>query len=369
METQNRTDTPAVKESGALRWALQAISARARARHPLLAHQDAIGFTIVVFSVAAILASGSAYYAQRIPAWLAVLLPAFFMSILHEVEHDLIHRLYFKESPRLYNLMMLVVWLFRPSTVSPWVRRDWHLHHHRVSGTPTDLEERGITNGESWGLRRLLMTLDGVLAIVLRPRTTREMLLGYAAAQKPADKRAYKRILWRNRLSYVPLGVLYFALWHTFLAVHACELLALWLGLQISLPAWLLASMSTIDFLAVVLLLPNVLRTFCLHFVSSNIHYYGDIEPRNVVQQTQVWTSLWTLPLQLFCFNFGGTHAIHHFVVQEPFYLRQLIARAAYPHMRAHGVRFNDFSAMSRGNRWRRSDAGAQERVTSVAPT
>ena len=40
---------------------------------------------------------------------------------------------------------------FRPMTINPWFRRDLHFHHHRVSGTKTDLEERGLTNGEQWG--------------------------------------------------------------------------------------------------------------------------------------------------------------------------------------------------------------------------
>ena len=60
---------------------------------------------------------------------------------------------------------------------------------------------------------------------------------------------------------------------------------------------------------------PNVLRVFCLHFVSSNMHYYGDVEPGNVIQQTQVLNPWWLWPLQAFCFNFGSSHAIHHFVV------------------------------------------------------
>jgi hypothetical protein len=278
-------------------------------------------------------------------------LAAFFMSLLHELEHDLIHRLYLKDQPPLYNALMIGVWLFRPSTINPFVRRDWHLHHHRVSGTSTDLEERAITNGEPWGLRRLLMTLDNVLAFTLRPRTMREMLLGYAAAQKPTTRKERMRILWRNRLSLFPLANLHFGLWHLFLFVHGLELVAPGTAARL-LPTFVQHSMPVVDFLCVVLLMPNVLRSFCLHFVSSNIHYYGDIEPRNVVQQTQVWTSPWVFPLQLFCFNFGSTHAIHHFVVQEPFYLRQMIAGEAHAVMRAHGVRFNDFGSLLRANRF-----------------
>ncbi len=57
-------------------------------------------------------------------------------------------------------------------------------------------------------------------------------------------------------------------------------------------------------------------------------------------------------PLQLFCFNFGSTHAIHHFVVGQPFYLRQMIAPQAHDVMREIGVRFNDLGTFKRANRW-----------------
>lgn len=97
---------------------------------------------------------------------------------------------------------------------------------------------------------------------------------------------------------------------------------------------------------------PNLLRSFCLHFVSSNMHYFGDVEDGNVIQQTQVLNPWWLLPVQLFCFSFGSTHAIHHFVVKEPFYLRQWTARQAHAVMREMGVRFNDFGTFRRANRW-----------------
>ena len=106
---------------------------------------------------------------------------------------------------------------------------------------------------------------------------------------------------------------------------------------------------------------PNVLRSFCLHFVSSNMHYYGDVEDDNVIQQTQVLNPWWLAPFQLFCFNFGSTHAIHHFVVKEPFYIRQWTAPQAHAVMRAMGVRFNDFGSFTRANRWARADQSAPD--------
>ena len=113
-----------------------------------------------------------------------------------------------------------------------------------------------------------------------------------------------------------------------------------------------LVVMDGVTFAVVVLVGPNVLRTFCLHFVSSNMHYYGDVELGNVIQQTQVLNRWWLWPLQAFCFNFGSTHGIHHFVVKEPFYIRQLTAPVAHQVMREMGVRFNDFGTFARANRW-----------------
>ena len=109
--------------------------------------------------------------------------------------------------------------------------------------------------------------------------------------------------------------------------------------------------MEVVDFLTVVLVGPNVLRSFCLHFVSSNMHYFGDVEDGNFMQQTQVLNPWWLLPFQLFCFNFGSTHAIHHFVVRDPFYIRQWLASDAHRVMRDAGVRFNDLGTFRRANR------------------
>ncbi len=60
----------------------------------------------------------------------------------------------------------------------------------------------------------------------------------------------------------------------------------------------------------------------------------------------------WQFSFLLFCFNFGGTHAIHHFVVKEPFYIRQWTAAQAHRAMREMGVRFNDMGTFRRANRF-----------------
>jgi hypothetical protein len=343
-----------LKRSRVIRAELQRISEEARQRYAIFAYQDTIGFTIWVSCLIGIAGCVLAYANQVMPAWSVIFSVALLTSILHELEHDLIHRLYFRDRPFLYNTVMLTLWLVRPNGVNPWVRREWHLHHHRVSGTAGDIEERGLLNGERWGIRRFLMSMDGLLAVVLRPFTIHGMLSSYANDQKP-DVAAQRRAHLVSFFAYFPFGPMVAAIWWTFLYVHTRQWLSQLLGGAWTPSPTVFALMPTIDFLSVALFAPNILRTICLYFVSSNIHYHGDIEPKNVVQQTQVWTAPWLFPVQLFCFNFGGTHAIHHFAVQHPFYLRQWVAKDAHRVMRENGVRFNDFGSMLRANRWYRS--------------
>lgn len=324
-----------------------------RQRHPwIIQHQDQIGFGIFATSAIAIVLNALAYAYELVPAWATIIIAAFWMSLLHELEHDLIHYMYFRKNKRMHNIMMAGVWLFRPSTISPWVRRNLHLHHHKFSGTESDLEERGITNGVTWGWRRLLMTGDHMLSIFLRPLDSYRMVAAYIRAQGPLTRAEQRKIMLENATAYFPLGVIHYTLWHGFIIWHAVKFGASIFGFPLELNGTQLALESMVDFVAVVVLMPNVLRVFCLHFVSSNMHYFGDVVPGNVIQQTQVWNTWWLFPLHLFCFNFGATHAIHHFVVRDTFYVRQITASKMYPILKKYGVRFNDFSTFRRNNRW-----------------
>jgi fatty acid desaturase len=352
---------PAHAAARIIRDEIQGLGHRMRQRHPWLAHQDAIGLTVFVAGAAAITAIAVAYACGVIPAVAAIPASAFFMSLLHELEHDLIHRLYFKRSPRIQDLLMAGVWLFRPSTINPWVRRSLHLHHHKASGSESDLEERAITNGEPWGLRRVLMLADGRLAILLRPFAMRKMVGSFVDAQSPSTPEERRAMARSHLLAYLPLGTIHYTLLHGWAFFHLVSFVAAATGHPIAVSAATAKAVEIVDFLVVVWLAPNVLRAFCLHFVSSNVHYHGDVEPQNVVQQAQVWTAWWLAPFQLFCWNFGGTHAIHHFVVRDPFYLRQMIAKDAQAVMRRHGVRFDDLGTFRRGNRW-------SERAPTAAP-
>jgi len=343
----------AAQRSAHIREVVLAKGVELRQRYPILNHQDALGAGILAFALAGMIGSAALYMTGHMAWWACLLLNAFFASLTHELEHDLIHSMYFRKQRVPHNLMMGLVWLARPSTINPWIRRHLHLNHHKVSGTETDMEERAITNGEPWGFARLLMVGDNMMSSFIR------MLRAKTWAHKFS-------IVQRTLKVYAPLALVHWGAWYVFLGFHAINGIAFLMGAPIEWSATTLSVMQVIDIAAVVIIGPNVLRTFCLHFISSNMHYYGDIEPGNVMQQCQVLNAGWLWPLQAFCFNFGSSHGIHHFVVKEPFYIRQMTVPVAHKVMREMGVRFNDFGTFGRANWFERKDA-AQPREVRAA--
>ncbi len=327
-----------------------------RARHAWLRHQDAIGVAVMVTALAGMATSAWLYLQGHIAWWLCIPLTAFFASFTHELEHDLIHHLYFRQRPWVNHLMMAVGWLARPNTVNPFIRRGVHLHHHKHSGQPSDIEERGITNGVPWRPLRVLMLLDNVVSVVLRHREVHDASRRYIALQQPTTRLQAWALKYQALLALAPVGWLYYPVLHAWVIWHVLQLvapvLAPLMGLHWAPDPATLAFMQALDVYAVVYLLPNTLRGFCLFFLSSNLHYWGDVEARNVMQQCQVLKAWWLMPVQLFCCNFGSTHAIHHFAVKEPFYVRQWTAGTAHRVMRDMGVRFNDLGTFSRANRF-----------------
>ncbi|MEO3728362.1 fatty acid desaturase [Pseudomonas syringae] len=343
----------AAQRSAHIREVVLAKGVELRERYPILKHQDALGAGILAFALVGMIGSAALYITGHMAWWACLLLNAFFASLTHELEHDLIHSMYFRKQRVPHNLMMGLVWLARPSTINPWIRRHLHLNHHKVSGTETDMEERAITNGEPWGFARLLMVGDNVMSAFIR------MLRAKTWSHKFS-------IIKRTLKVYAPLALVHWGAWYAFLGFHAANGIADLMGSPIEWSATTLSVMQVIDIAAVVIIGPNVLRTFCLHFISSNMHYYGDVEPGNVLQQCQVLNPWWLWPLQAFCFNFGSSHGIHHFVVKEPFYIRQLTVPVAHKVMREMGVRFNDFGTFGRANRFVRKEEVLQKEVQTA---
>jgi len=300
--------------------------------HPWLKHQNMIGMTILVFSVLGVVATAWLYFIGLINAWVCIPVVAIFTSLMHELEHDLIHKLYFKHNSLVHNLMLLIVWVFRPGTINPWVRRKLHFLHHKKSGTPADIEERGIGNGRNVGFMRLFIMMDTFVGNIVNALIN---------GPKGARISHILKIIAVN----APFAILCAITWYGFLIFHVMNSIGEW-----AWSAQTLNVMHYVDNLVVVLIAPFYLRSFCLNFISSNMHYYGDV--KTLSQQTQVLNVWFLWPFQLFCFNFGSTHGIHHFVVGEPFYLRQLTASAAHRVMRSQGIRFNDLGSFWRANRY-----------------
>lgn len=312
---------------------------RLRRRFPLLNAQNALGTLIFFTSAAGFVASSVLYLQGAIPACACILANALFASLLHELEHDLIHNLYFNRRPLIQNAMMFAVWAFRGNIINPWYRRRIHLLHHKESGQHTDLEEQLIGNGMKYGLMRLLTTFDGFSSTLLR-----KDLHGIPEFRT-------------NRLAVAsfPFVFLFALLTYAWLIVGALNGTATIAGAEFPWPAWIAAAIPALNAIAVIYLLPNILRQASINLVSSSMHYFGDVD--GIVDQTQVLNAWYFWPVQLFCFNFGSTHGIHHFVVSQPFYLRQMVAAPAHAAMRKYGVRFNDLGTFSRANRLSESPA------------
>jgi len=185
---------------------------RWRARYPFLSNKNAMGFGVFAFSIGGILWTASAYLNGDIHAFSCIVIVAILSSLLHELEHDLIHWQYFKRRKVIHHIMMLGVWLFRPGTINPWIRRRLHLLHHKTSGTEHDLEERGIGNGQSFSWLRWWIMCDpfaGNLAKIFAHN----------------ERRKAYRVL-RLLVAYFPFGVLSALCWYTFIAFHAADFTA-----------------------------------------------------------------------------------------------------------------------------------------------
>lgn len=302
-----------------------------RQKYSFLSYQNTIGMAILLVSLFAMVGLGVLYYLAIIPAWVCIILAAVAASISHELEHDLIHKQYFSNNAFVHNFMMATVWLMRPNTINPWYRRKIHLHHHQVSGTQQDLEERLVGNGIKNPLLRFIVIVDGLLGLIINTKRFKREIKNFS----------FGEVFHAG----FPVTTAYFIVLYVTIAFHVINLLA---PLAANSPEWALSILQVFEFLMVVLVLPNIVRSSSLNFVTSCMHYYGGVN--NVHEQTHVLTSRWFTPFHLFCFNFGRTHTIHHFVPNQPFYIRQIISAKINKMMKDHGVRFNDFESIKNAN-------------------
>lgn len=323
-----------------------------RSKYPILQQQNLLGMLIFMLSITMLVTSSILWYKEIMPTWLLIIFNAFWLGVLHEMEHDLIHWMYFKSNKVIHNFLLFAIWIIRPLTINPWVRRTLHFHHHKYSGAKHDVEERAVTNGEKWSLKRFFATPDIFMGGLMRlqkmfndlNKSAEEGLIKEQVATK------LKRLMVNGML---PITVIAHIILYVFTIQLGLDVVNHQFYTTYHLPSWIEQIMTAIYPIVAIILLPNLLRQFSLHFITSNLHYYGDIDSNNVLQQTQVLNVWWTYPMQLFCFFFGWTHAIHHFVVNETFYIRHFTRKKAHKIMKEYGVRFNDLGTFKRANRYK----------------
>ena len=315
--------------------AIGRLSTQLRTSNPFLRNQTLIGLSLAFVCISIIVYTAYLFYIEFIPGYAVIIIIAFFSAILHELEHDTFHNLYFKQSRWCQNIFLAVLWCFKPNTINPWIRKKIHLHHHRHSGTSQDIEERLIGNGKSYSLLRLLIILDPVFSLTQFKRikkdstdfSTREMAL-----------------------SLFPMVVIHNLIWISWLSFHLLPYAHSLIPLCPSEIVLIHSHMAIINFLMVVYIAPAIIRQSCLVFISSTIHYYKGVS--QLTEQVQVLDKWYFFPFQCFCCFFGQTHAIHHSYAAETFYNRHYLRKACYPILKKHGILFNDLGTFYRKNHY-----------------
>jgi len=247
------------------------------------------------------------------------------ISILHEIEHDLIHNLYFKHEPWIQDICFFLTWIAK-FNVNPWWRRKIHLHHHNNSGQINDIEERLIGLGLPPGQIRIAITMN----------TSASLFISYLISNDTDVLDLYEMILLSSPtfIINVVLNILF--------VVHMLSIIVI----PKPYVLWIYGYHA-------LCVLPNFIRQSCLVLMSNTSHYYGDIIESSVYYQNQILDHWSLYGFQLFCCNFGATHIIHHYVPYQTFYTRTLCyTNELKKLMIDNGIRNNDFDVISRANRY-----------------
>jgi fatty acid desaturase len=307
-----------------------------RQKYSFLYHQDLIGALIFTSSSLLMFLLSYAYLSSYISAISAIVLIAFSISILHELEHDIIHNLYFKKHKWIQNFIFLFIWIAKLH-ISPWYRRQLHLKHHLLSGQMNDAEERLIGLGLPLNYKRMAITVHPFGGVLVSDDISKD-----AKYFKPLTLQLYN----------APMGFVFFTILQIFLIYNLFFFLYFYLNYDINTIYSINTLYPIVRALAVCLCLPNVLRQSCLVMMSNSSHYYSDIPLNTLYYQNQILDSWYVFPFQLFCFNFAATHIVHHYFPSQPFYIRHITARRMKDTMIKLGVRHNDFGILWRNNRY-----------------
>ena len=265
-----------------------------RSKYSVLKQQDLVGFGIFIGSLLSIALCWT-YYIQYGDTYteyiIVVLLIAFFTSFLHELEHDLIHNLYFKRNIMMQDIMLMCIWLAKLHG-NPWFRRELHLKHHIISGQRDDAEERLIGLGIPISLKRMAVTMHPYGSLIIM-----------STVSKDAKWLDIKRM----NLTTMPIATIFFILNKLYILYILIMYIVGYNNFHnyISSNIWKFIYSSNI-----LICLPNILRQSCLVLMSNCSHYYGDIPEKSVFYQNQILDHPIFYPFQLFCVNFGTYKSI-----------------------------------------------------------
>jgi hypothetical protein len=111
-QTLTRNQAPLRDDTARVRIIREGIRNRSRElrqRLPFLTrHQSAIGLALQIVALAGMTGSAVAYATGALTAWAVIPLAAFFASIAHEIEHDLIHKCYFPTRAGVIDALLAV---------------------------------------------------------------------------------------------------------------------------------------------------------------------------------------------------------------------------------------------------------------------
>ena len=114
----------------AIRKVIYSEDKRLRQKYSWLQHQNTLGMLWFCGSITVMAITSFLYIYNIMPWYYAMTLMAVAVSIMHELEHDLIHDMYFKDSKFIQHFMFAVIWVSKLNA-NPWWRKPMHLKHHK----------------------------------------------------------------------------------------------------------------------------------------------------------------------------------------------------------------------------------------------
>jgi fatty acid desaturase len=345
-EEMEKKDTTISQNTRAITALIRSTGRDVEKRHPFLA-SDHMGFVIWSLSIASIITSCYFYSTDSISPIAVVAICAFATSMLHELEHDLIHNLHSRAYPLLQHFMFAGI-LVSKMHASPWFRKELHLQHHQKSGQDDDAEERLIGLGLPVGLKRALITCHPCGSSVLSHGMGREVSWYKPIEAAKSNGATYTLFIMTSKLAML-LYVL-------------SELI----GIEQAKPYWDAISVAVYG-----MLIPNTIRQASLHLMSNTSHYYGNVPPKGkgIMLQNQILdvTNVFAWPAQLLCCGFGATHMLHHLVPQQNFVTRTIVFFKIRTQLPGLGVKINDIGAAPRANRHHEGTSPSSEKAQGIA--